>query len=362
MIKLYEPKLYKEDIELVNKTLNEGWISGNSPIVEKFENKLKNFCQTKYCTVTSSGTTALHLSLLSSGIKKGDEVIIPSLTYIATANAVNYIGAKPVFCDVNLDDFQIDASKIEKNITKKTKAILPVHLYGGVPDLNQIKNIGNKHNLKVIHDAAEALGSEFNKKHSVSYKDVGILSFFPNKIITTGEGGAILTNNKKIYELSRKLRAQGLKKGTDYTHDIVGYNYRITAMSAALGLNQIDKIKRHRKLKTKIFNNYKNSLAKFGVNFQETKENVLHSYWLTVCIFNNNIDVSKLQKYLYKNKIETRRVFLPLPMQKPYLSNKKNTYRNALEIYQSGLCLPSYPGLEINDQDLIIEKIINFIK
>ena len=171
MIKLYEPKLYKEDIELVNKTLNEGWISGNSPIVEKFENKLKNFCQTKYCTVTSSGTTALHLSLLSSGIKKGDEVIIPSLTYIATANAVHYIGAKPVFCDVNLDDFQIDASKIEKNITKKTKAILPVHLYGGVPELNQIKNIANKHNLKVIHDAAEALGSEFNKKHSVSYKD-----------------------------------------------------------------------------------------------------------------------------------------------------------------------------------------------
>ena len=121
MIKLYEPKLYKEDIELVNKTLNEGWISGNSPIVEKFENKLKNFCQTKYCTVTSSGTTALHLSLLSSDIKKGDEVIIPSLTYIATANAVNYIGAKPVFCDVKLDDFQIDASKIEKKLQKKQR-------------------------------------------------------------------------------------------------------------------------------------------------------------------------------------------------------------------------------------------------
>ena len=209
-------------------------------------------------------------------IEKGDEVIIPSLTYIATANAVNYIGAKPVFCDVNLDDFQIDVSKIEKNITKKTKAILPVHLYGGVPELNQIKNIANKHNLKVIHDAAEALGSEFNKKHSVSYKDVGILSFFPNKIITTGEGGAILTNNKKIYELSRKLRAQGLKKGTDYTHDIVGYNYKFLAMSAALGFNQIDKIKRHRKSKTKIFNNYKDSLTQFGVKFQETKEKMFY--------------------------------------------------------------------------------------
>lgn len=361
MIKLYEPKLYKEDIELVNKTLKDGWISGNSPIVEEFENKLKNFSGSKYCLATSSGTTALHLSLLAANLNKNDEVIMPSLSYIATANAVSYFGGKPVFVDVNINDFQIDVSLIEEKITKRTKAILPVHLYGGIPDIQSINNLARKYNLKIIHDAAEALGSEYKNKQSVSLRDVAIVSFFPNKIITTGEGGALLTNNQKIYNASKLLRSQGLKKGTDYVHDIVGYNYRITAMSAALGINQIDRILQHRDIKTEIFNKYKNELGEFEVGFQSSKKNILHSYWLTVCIFKNNVNISKLQKYLYKNNIETRRVFLPIPNQKPYL-DYENSFKNSLSVYNSGICLPSYPGLKKSDQNYIIQKIIEFIK
>ena len=361
MIKLYEPKLYKEDIELVNKTLKDGWISGNSPIVEEFENKLKNFSGSKFCLATSSGTTALHLSLLASNLKKGDEVIMPSLSYIATANVVTYFGGKAVFVDVNKDDFQIDTSKIEEKISKNTKAILPVHLYGGVPDIQKINSIAKKYNLKIIHDAAEALGSEYKNKQSVSLKDSGVVSFFPNKIITTGEGGAILTNNEKLYKQSKLLRSQGLKKGTDYVHDIVGYNYRITAMSAALGINQIDRILQHRDIKTEIFNTYKDELSNYGVAFQSSKKHVLNSYWLTVCIFQNKVNITKLQKYLYTNNVETRRVFLPIPNQKPYLEIR-DSFENSFSIYNSGICLPSYPGLKKSHQKYIIKKIIEFIK
>ena len=362
MIKLYEPKIYQEDIDLVNKTLNDGWISGNSPIVSEFEEKLKNYCGVEYCMLTSSGTTALHLALLGSGLSDKDEVIVPSLSYIATANSVSYIGGKPVFVDVREDNFQIDTEKIEKFITRKTKAILPVHLYGEVPDLKKIEYIAKKYELKVIHDSAESLGTLYEGKHSVSYPDVGIVSFFPNKIITTGEGGALLTNDKEIYEKSFKFRSQGLVKNTDYIHDVIGYNYRISALSAALGFNQIDKIEKHLKLKSDVFKTYKKGLEKYGVRFQTSSKNIRSSYWLTVGIFDRNVNIEKLKIYLEKNQIETRRVFMPLNLQKPYLESSKKRYTISKKLYDSGLCLPTYPYLENENIEYVIEKIVKFIQ
>mgnify|MGYP001204244396 FL=1 len=361
MIKLYEPKIYKEDIELVKKTLEEGWISGNSPIVKDFENKLKEFNDVEHCLVTSSGTTALHLALLGCGLKKDDEVIMPTLSYIATANAVSYFGGKPIFVDVNKNDFQINIEKIEEKITEKTKAIMPVHLYGGVPNLDSIEEISKKYNLKIIHDSAEALGSLYKDKQSASFQDVGIISFFPNKVITTGEGGAILTNNKSIYDLSLKLRSQGLVENTDYIHDVIGYNYRISALSAALGYNQINKVSSHVKVKAKIFNTYKSELESYNISFQSSDKEVSPSYWLTVALFPEKIDIDEIQKFLKNEKIETRRVFYPLHLQTPYLGNEEKNLEISEEIYRSGLCLPTYPDLAENDLSYIIEKIQKFV-
>ena len=361
MIKLYEPKIYKEDITLVNKTLKEGWVSGNSPIVKDFEEKIREFCNVKYCLATSSGTTGLHLALLGSGLKSGDEVLMPSLSYIATANTVKYFGGKPVFVDVNKNDFQIDIEKIEEKISSRTKAIIPVHLYGGVPNLNEIRKVSRKYNLKIIHDAAEALGSTYEGKQSVSFDDVGIISFFPNKVITTGEGGAILTNNKTIYEKCLKLRSQGLASNGDYIHDVIGYNYRISALSAALGYNQVNKISDHVYLKSEIFHTYKNKLSEYNVQFQTFQNTVKSSYWLTVAIFPENIKIKTLQEYLYKNQIETRRIFYPIHLQKPYFSKKSKKFEISEELYNRGLCLPTYPDLKKKQIEYIVDRIIKFI-
>ena len=361
MIKLYEPKIYQEDIDLINKTLSENWISGNSPIVKDFEDKLKEFCGVKYCLSASSGTTALHLALLGSNIQKGDEVIVPSLSYIASANAVSYVQAKPIFVDVDRNTFQLDVSEIESKITDKTSAILPVHLYGVVPDLKEINNIANKYGLKIIHDAAEALGSIYENRHSVSFKDVGIVSFFPNKVITTGEGGALLTNDEEIYLKALKFRSQGLVENTDYVHDEIGYNYRISALSAALGYNQVDKIFKHIELKSKVFKKYKTELEKHGVRFQTIPNNVKSSYWLTVGIFENNINVAGLKDYLKDCNIETRRVFLPLHKQKPYLTPLTDNFPNSEYLYNQCLCLPSYPYIKDEILDYVIKKIISYL-
>ena len=362
MINLYKPSVYSDDIKEVVKQLKNGSLSGNTSIVKSFEEKLGNYLNSKYCLVTSNGTTALHLALLGSGIKKDDEVIVPSLSYIASANAVSYIGAKPVFVDILKDTFQINEDLIEKSITKKTKAILPVHLYGGAPNLKKIKSIAKKYNLKVIHDAAEALGTKYDGVHSSTFKDIGTLSFFPNKLITTGEGGAIVTNNYKIYDLCLKLRSQGVAKNSNYKHDVIGYNYRMSSLSAAMGYSQIDKIDAHLAKKEKVFNQYINKLTEFNIDFQKNNKEVMSSYWLTVALMPKKININDLQNFLYSKNIETRRVFFPLPLQKPYKSNQSNRYRESLEIYKRGICIPSYPDLKKSDQEHIINSLIQYIR
>ena len=179
---------------------------------------------------------------MSLDIGVGDEVIMPSLSYIATANSVSYVGAKPVFVDVDSKTWQIDTNKIEEKITKKTKALMPVHLYGVVPDLEKINHLASKYNLKIIHDSAEAMGSKYKNKFSTNYKDISILSFFPINY-NNGEGGALCTNNKEIYTQAQKLKGQGLQGKKEYVHSVIGYNYRLNSMSAALGVPQIKELK-----------------------------------------------------------------------------------------------------------------------
>ena len=318
MINLYDPDINNTDINSVVKALNNKDLSGNTDSVRNFENAISKFLGVKYVSSCSSGTAALHLALLSLDIGVGDEVIMPSLSYIATANSVSYVGAKPVFVDVDSKTWQIHSNKIEEKITKKTKALMPVHLYGVVPDLEKINHLASKYNLKIIHDSAEAMGSKYKNKFSTNYKDISILSFFPNKIITTGEGGALCTNNKEIYTQAQKLKGQGLQGKKEYVHSVIGYNYRLNSMSAALGVPQIKRIKNNIAKKRDLYKKYKQHLEPLNFEFQGLTENSDSSYWLIALKVPNKISRNKFKRYLFENKIETRNVFVPLHHQAPY--------------------------------------------
>lgn len=361
MINLYDPIINKEDILSVLNVLNKKWLSGNTEINKEFEKKLSEFLQVKYVSTCSSGTTGLHLALLGLGVGKNDEVIVPSLSYIASANAVTYLGAKPKFIDVDKKTWQMDTSKLRSAITSKTKAIMPVHLYGGVPDLKNISDIAKEFNLKIIHDSAEALGSKYSGKSSLAFRDVSVLSFFPNKLITTGEGGAVVTNNKKVYDLIEKLKSQGLEGKREYYHSDIGFNYRMSAMSAALGLTQISRINDYLTKKKEINSIFKFELEKLGFKFQEFNYKITSSFWLNVAIVPEGSSRDKLKKYLIKNGIETRNVFVPIHLQPPYIKKMQNkNFKVSEYISKNGICFPSSPSLKFSEIKHIIKIIKNF--
>jgi len=362
MIYLYEPNINKKSMTRVQETLEKNWLSGNTPIVREFESQFADFIGVKYALACSSGTTALHLANIVLNIKKDDEVIMPSMSYIASANSVKYQHAQPVFVDIDMSTWQMDVNLIQSKITKKTKAIMPVHLYGGIPNLSEIEKIANKNNLNIIHDSAESLGAKYSKKHAASYKDVAIHSFFPNKIITTGEGGMLLTNNKDIYEMAKLYSSQGLSGNEEYKHSVIGYNYRMTSLSAALGLEQIIDIDLNVEKKLEILNYYKLKFKDNEIVFQENESNVESANWLVAILLSEKVDIRELQKYLYKNDVETRRIFKPIHSQDPYMeTNNQSEYKNSNFLYNNGICLPSYPDLTKKQIDFISQLIIDFI-
>ncbi|HEC89506.1 MAG TPA: DegT/DnrJ/EryC1/StrS family aminotransferase, partial [Thermoplasmatales archaeon] len=241
MISIARPLLGEEEKKAVVDVLNSGMLA-SGPKVEEFEKRFAEFVGVKYAVATTSGTTALHLALLSLSVGTGDEVIIPSFSFIATANSVLFCNAKPVFCDVNPKTFNIDVEKIESLITDKTKAIMPVHLYGQPADMKPILEIAEKHDLYVIGDAAQAHGAEYDGRRVGSFGDVECFSFYPTKNMTTGEGGMITTNIEEIAERARSIRNHGREKTKwGYEHNRLGYNYRMTDIAAAIGLEQLKK-------------------------------------------------------------------------------------------------------------------------
>ena len=362
MIYLYEPNINKNSKKRVQETLEKNWLSGNTPIVHEFESKFADFIGVKYALACSSGTTALHLANIVLDVTNDSEVIMPSMSYIASANSVKYQHAEPVFVDIDKSTWQLDTNLVESKITKKTKAIMPVHLYGGIPDLFKIEKIANKNNLSIIHDSAESLGARYNKKHAASFKDVAIHSFFPNKIITTGEGGMLLTNNNEIYEKAKLYSRQGLSGKEEYKHSVIGYNYRMTSLSAALGIEQIDEIEINVAKKLEILNYYKQKFKDYEIVFQESEENVESANWLVAVLLSEKVDIREVQKFLYKNNVETKRIFKPIHLQDPYKkASNQNEYENSNFLYNNGICLPSYPGLTKKQIDFISQLIIDSI-
>ena len=341
-IPISEPSIGEKEIEYVTDAVKSGWVSSLGKYIDKFEENFASYCGVKYAVATSNGTTGLHLALVALGVKCGDEVIIPDLTFIATASAVKYIGAKVVTVDIDEDNLCISPDAIKKAITPKTKAIIPVHLYGHPAQMDEINKIANEYNLLVIEDAAEAHGAEVNGNKVGGLSDAGVFSFYGNKVITSGEGGMITTNDKKLYEKLKFLRDHAMLKEKRYWHTEVGFNYRMTNLQAALGLAQFERIDEILNKKKEIFEQYNLGLKDVkGIKLNYNAAWAKNVYWL-VCLEIEGYTSIERDSFILKLKekgIDSRPYFYPVSDMPIYESaNTIITHK----IYQRGINLPSY--------------------
>lgn len=356
MIPQIQPWIGEEERKELLKVIKSSWVTEHSE-TELFTKELKKVTKARYLLVVDHGTSALHLCLKALGVGHEDEVLVPDITFGATANTVLFTGAKPVFVDVDDNSLiNIDPSKIEEKITKKTKAIMPVHLYGYAADMDNIMKIAQKHNLFVIEDAAQGIGVTYRRKQVGTLGDAGILSFYGNKTITTGEGGAVLTNDKRIFSAVVLLAHEGRRKGS-WVQTEVGYNNCFTDIQAALGVAQLRKLSRIINKKRNIYNNYYSLLSDLGgVKFIPSDNKVFQTYWMIVIFVDN---AKSLSGYLLKNGVQTREMFYPLHMQPSYKRlNINGKFPNAERSYKQGLALPSSATLSLGQ----VEKISRLIR
>jgi perosamine synthetase len=356
---VYRPQLGQKEKENVLECLESTWISSKGKFVNQFEEEFSKYLGVKYSTTVSNGTVALHLALLALGIGEGDEVIVPTFTYIASVNAIKYTGAKPIFVDSIEDTWQMNPEDVERKITMHTKAIMAVHLYGHPCDMDRLTKIAKDNNIFLIEDCAEALGSKYKGKYIGTFGDISTFSFFGNKTITTGEGGMVVTNDQTLYERSTHFKGQGLAKHREYWHDVVGYNYRMTNICAAIGVAQLENIENVLVKKKQIANWYIENLIKTDYIPHKEVGDVYHSYWMFSLLLKDSSKRDDLREYLKSNGIETRPLFYPVHTM-PMYSQKYEKHPVAEKLGWSGINLPSYPDLIKEDVYEICQYLINF--
>ena len=354
-IPIYKPTLDGNESKYVKDCIETTWISSKGKYLSLFEKKLSNYLNDSFCTTTSNGTTSLHLALLALKITTDDEVITTNYTYVASTNAIKMVGAKPIFCDINPHDLNINADLIEEKITNKTKAILVTNVYGFLADFEKINILAKKHNLYVIEDAAESLGSFLNEKPSGTLADISTFSFFGNKTITTGEGGMVVCKKEKHLKLINQLKNQGNSESRVYYHDLLGYNYRMTNIQAAIGYAQLEYLESILDKKKRVYLYYKNNLRK-EIQFLEEMKSSRPSYWMTPIIFKSINKKIKVERSLNDQNIETRPFFTPIDLLPFYQTSKCKV---AKSIYERGLLLPSYPNLTFSELDKVCNIINN---
>ena len=365
-IQLGPPYLTDDELKAVKRVLKSGQLSLGQE-VEKFEKEIAKYVGVKYAVATSSGTTALHLSVIASGIKAGDEVITSPFSFVASTNCFLYEKAKPVFVDIDLGSFNIDVNKIEKKISKKTKAILGVDIFGYPAEWEKIIKIAKKHNLKVIDDAAEALGAEYKGKKLGSLGHLTVFAFYPNKQMTTGEGGMVVTNDKQEYELIKGLANQG--RGPDMQwlkHPYLGYNYRITEMSAAIGRMQLKKLDSFLASRNQIAEWYKERLSQIaGISLIKANDkNHVRSWFVYVVRLDKRFNRDEAINELRKLGIPTK-AYLPSIHLQPYMRKfgfKKGDFPVCERVSSSTLALPFYTGMKETMVDQVCDKLLKVLK
>ena len=344
-IPVYRPFLEGREKEYVIDCIDSSWISSKGKYIDEFEGQFARRLGVKNVTSVSNGTVAIHLALIALGIGSGDEVIVPTLTYIASANAVTYTGATPVFVDSLLDTWQINPEDVIRKITSKTKAIMAVHLYGHPCSMRELKAIAKEYNLFILEDCAESFGTLYEGIPVGGFGDISTFSFYGNKTITTGEGGMVATNDETLYQRSIHFKGQGLAKHRQYWHDVIGYNYRMTNICAAIGLAQLEQIDIILKKKRAIANWYIEDLSDLPVKLHSESANVKHSFWMVSILVERPEQRDALRTYLSKAGIETRPLFYPVHTM-PMYSQKYQRHPVAEYLGWRGINLPSWPGLK----------------
>jgi len=369
----YEPWISKEDEKIISKTLKQSMLT-LGPQLEKFEADFCKYSKAKYAVAVSNCTAALHLSLMALGIKENDEVVIPDLTFVADANAVLACNAKPVVADINKENFFLSISNVKKNITKKTKAIIPVHIYGQVCNIDEILDLAKDNNLKVVEDCAHAVGTFHKSKHVGTMGNTGCFSFYPTKNITTAEGGMVTTNSKEVAEKVRQLRSHGMTKSLKsrysseypWVFDIIepGYNYRLDEIRAALGVTQLKRIKKINELRKKASLYYHKNLKNIpGIILPDMVRDRSHSYHLYTIRVTKPFKLSRNQLYkkLKNNGIRTTVYWMPIHEYAAYRKHtKKSNVVNTAKIYDEILALPLFPNISKKHQDAVIKVIKSF--
>jgi perosamine synthetase len=351
-IPISEPWLGTKERLLLDECVRTGWVSSQGRFVGEFEKAFASYCGVKYGVATSSGTSALHLALASLDIGPGDEVIVPTLSFIGTANPVTYCGAKPVFVDSLPDTWNLDPDAVKKVITRNTRAIMPVHLYGHPAHMDEILTIADRHGLSVIEDACEAHGSEYRGHKVGSLGDIACFSFYGNKIITTGEGGMLVTNDRAVAEKAIILRDHGMSRKKKYWHPYLGFNYRMTNLQAALGVAQMERLEKVVERKRRNARLYSSMLKDVpGITLPQESPWARHVYWLYTVLIDDGFKISRsrVMQELVLRGIETRPVFYPISSMPPYRNGRKQRFSVAERISKRGLSLPSSPLLDKED-------------
>lgn len=371
-VSVNEVAVNREDINAVIKTLENGWFSSSGPTVKEFEDKWAQYCNRQFGVSVSNGSTALLTAFLALDLTPGAEVIMPDFTIISCASAIIQAGYIPIFVDCELDTFNIDTSKIEERITQKTEAILIVHIYGHPSQAVQIKAIAELYKLKVIEDAAEAHGARYRDESNKWVKcgsqfDMSTFSFFANKVITTGEGGMVVTNQDTLAERMRQIRNLYFPEAREYTHEKIGYQFRLGSMQAAFGISQIARIDEILEKKRMINTRYRENIGDFQrIKFQKISEQVESNYWvISVLLKDETFDSDLVRNKLLSREIETRPFFTGMHAQPALRSinhNETRTFPNSEYASKYGLILPSGTSTSLEQIDYVCEILMDVLK
>lgn len=354
------PTFLGNEKKYVNDCLDTEWISSIGKYIPAFEERFAGFCSVPHAIACCNGTTALHLALLAFDTGAGDEVLVPTLTYVATANAVRYCGATPVFVDSEPLTMNMDPALIDAKITPRTRGILVVHLYGHPVDMDPVLEIAKRHGLWVIEDAAEAHGARYRGRIVGSIGDIATFSFFGNKIITTGEGGMITTKNRDLAEKIRIFRGQGMQPERRYWFPVVGYNYRMTNIAAAIGLAQLEDIDQHLSKRRQIYEWYNHHLRQAGAAVELPVEMpwAHHSFWMYTVLLRKEITLTgeQVRQGLAERGVDTRPVFYPMHTMPPFFEEER--YPVAEQLAARGMNLPTHGKLTEEDVQYISRQIV----
>jgi len=355
LIPVYRPDLSGNERRYVLECVDSSWISSLGVFIPRFEQAIARTTGARHALGVCNGTVALHLALHCLGIGPGDEVIVPAFTYIASVNTIAQTGARPVFAECRSTDWLLDPDDVARRITPRTRAILPVHLYGAACDMPAIRRIADAHGLAIVEDCAEALGTRLAGQHVGTFGDVGTFSFFGNKTVTTGEGGMVITNDDAFAEKLRQAKGQGQSPTRRYWHEVMGFNYRMTNIQAAIGLAQSERIDAILARKRAIADLYRARLARLPVAFQRLANGVESSEWLVSLLLPRGTDRERLMAEMAAQGVETRPVF--------YCAHQMPMYHSAEhfpvseDISARGISLPSYPALTDADVTRVADTL-----